>query len=269
MKKQISLIIFIFFISISSSYSQFEIKLNEELFLSKVSDKVWVVTHYFPWESNSLIVKASNKEVVLIDTPYDTTATALMLDWINLELKPKKITAINTGFHIDNLGGNALLVKKGITIFGSDLTIKLIDERGLQTQKQLISWLKPDQEKYRTFYENMVFCKPIKSFQIQKGLKKKIGELTFEVYFPGESHSPDNVVVYIIELNLLFGGCMIKALASKNPGFTGDANMAEWPNSVRKVLNKYNNSKVVIPHHGMWGDQRLLIHTIDLLEKYH
>ncbi len=268
MKKQISLFAFIFFISSSSSYSQFEIKLNEELFLSKISDKVWVVTHYFPWESNSLIVQASDKEVVLIDTPYDTAATAFMLDWINLQLKPKKITAINTGFHIDNLGGNALLAKKGITIYGSDLTSKLIDERGSQTQKQLVSWLKPDQEKYKAAYENMVFCKPNKTFRIEKGLKKKIGELTFDVYFPGESHSPDNVVVYMNELNLLFGGCMVKSLASKNPGFTGDANMAEWPNTVRKVLNKYTSANVVVPHHGMWGDQQLLVHTIDLLKKY-
>ncbi|GAB1454191.1 hypothetical protein MASR2M47_42470 [Draconibacterium sp.] len=64
-------------------FAQFETKLSKELFISKLSDTTYVVTHYFPWESNSLMVKASDKEVVLIDTPYDTAATALMYDWIN------------------------------------------------------------------------------------------------------------------------------------------------------------------------------------------
>ena len=64
----------------NSAAAQYETKLREDLYVSKLSDTVYVVTHYFPWESNSLVVKASAQEVVLIDTPYDTSATALMLD---------------------------------------------------------------------------------------------------------------------------------------------------------------------------------------------
>ena len=29
--------------------AQYEIKLREDLFVSKLSDTVYVVTHYFPW----------------------------------------------------------------------------------------------------------------------------------------------------------------------------------------------------------------------------
>jgi len=244
---------------------QYEARLSDELFVSRLSDTVFVVTHYFPWESNSLIVRASQSEVVLIDTPYDVSATELMLDWIYSTMKPDKVTAINTGFHIDNLGGNQYLKEKGINIYGSDRTCSLIDERGSHTQQQIISWLKPEQKRIRDVYEKLVFVKPDKIFRLDDGIFLEIGDLTFDVFFPGESHSPDNVVVYIKECRLLFGGCMVKALSSADLGFTGDANINKWPVSLKIVQEKYNSARIVIPHHGLWGDMSLVQHTINLL----
>ncbi len=249
----------------NSAAAQYETKLREDLYVSKLSDTVYVVTHYFPWESNSLVVKASAQEVVLIDTPYDTSATALMLDWVLSQFGPVRITAINTGFHVDNLGGNQYLREKGIDIYGADKTCELIDERGFQTQQQIISWLTPAQERFIKVYEGMVFTKPNKIFSLEEGIFLRIGDLDFEVFFPGESHSPDNVVVYISACDLLFGGCMVKTLGAKNLGFTGDANMSQWPVALKVVQQRYPQAKTVIPHHGMWGDMSLVQHTIDLL----
>jgi glyoxylase-like metal-dependent hydrolase (beta-lactamase superfamily II) len=189
------------------------------------------------------------------------------LNWVDNNLKPEKITAINTGFHIDNLGGNQYLKEKGIEIYGTDRTCKLIDEKSKNTQQQLISWLEPEQERIKRVYETMVFVKPNKIFQIEEGVFLKIGDLTFDVYFPGETHSPDNLVVYLKECNLLFGGCMVKSLSSQNLGFTGDANLTEWPISMKIIQEKYKTAQIVIPHHGMWGDMSLVQHTIDLLTK--
>lgn len=258
----ISLFTFLF------GFSQNVVVLSPELKISKLCDEVWVVTHSFPWESNSLIVKASDKELVLIDTPYTDEAAEQVLEFIDKEIKPKKITAVLTGFHIDNLGGTRCLIQHRIPVFGSDMTCKLIDERSGATQKQMLDWLqKPEQEKYRKAYSEMKFSKPDHIFPLEKGLLLDKGKLSFEVYFPGESHSPDNLTVYIKELNLLFGGCMIKSLESPNLGFTGDANMKEWPVSVKKVQEKYANAKWVIPHHGKWGGVALLQHTIGLFKK--
>lgn len=268
MLRKIGLAVVFFVLAISFGFSQNEVALNPELKISKLSDEVWVVTHSFPWESNSLIVKASDKELVLIDTPYTDGATEQMLEFIDKEIKPKNITAVLTGFHIDNLGGTRCLIQHRIPVFGSDMTCKLIDERSVATQKQMLDWLqKPEQEKYRKAYSEMKFSKPDHIFPIEKGLLLKKGNLSFEVYFPGESHSPDNLTVYIKELNLLFGGCMIKSQESPNLGFTGDANMSEWPISVKKVQEKYTDAKWVIPHHGKWGGVALLQHTLDLFKK--
>lgn len=268
MLRKICLAVAFFVLAISFGFSQNEVALNPELKISKLSNEVWVVTHSFPWESNSLIVKASDKELVLIDTPYTDEATEQMLEFIDKEIKPKNITAVLTGFHIDNLGGTRCLIQHRIPVFGSDMTCKLIDERSGTTQKQMLDWLQnPEQEKYQKAYSEMKFSKPDHIFSIEKGLKLKKGNLSFEVYFPGESHSPDNLTVYIKELNLLFGGCMIKSQESPNLGFTGDANMSEWPISVMKVQEKYPEAQWVIPHHGKWGGVALLQHTLDLFKK--
>jgi metallo-beta-lactamase class B len=68
-------------------------------------------------------------------------------------------------------------------------------------------------------------------------------------------------------MKLLFGGCMIKSLESKDLGFTGDADLKEWPRSVEKVKNKYKNARFVIPHHSMWGNMSLIDHTLKLCKK--
>lgn len=267
MVRKIYLSIAFFVLGLSIVFGQDEVDLNPDLKITRLSGQVWVVTHSFPWDSNSLVVKASDNNVVLIDTPYTNEATELMLQFIGKEFKPKQITAILTGFHIDNLGGTGSLLKHRITVYGSDRTCSLIDERSAQTRQQLLLWLKsPEQDRFRKVYAEMTFEKPDHVFPIEKGLFLKKGKLSFDVYFPGESHSPDNLVVYIKELNLLFGGCMIKSSESPNLGFTGDANMNEWPISVRKVQEKYPDIHDVIPHHGNWGDISLLQHTLDLFQ---
>lgn len=264
MKNGITILLCLLLCSATTS-AQFETKLSDGLFLSEIAANTWAVTHYFPWESNSLVVKASEKEVVLIDTPYTNEATAILLTWIRTNLNPEKITAINTGFHIDNLGGNQELIQNGSVIYGSDRTCSLIDERGLKSQQELISWLKPDQQSIKKAYQAMVFTKPTAIFNIEAGLNLSIGTMTFEVFYPGKSHSPDNVVVFIPELNLLFGGCMVKALTAKNLGFTSDANLPEWLSSLYTIKTKYPSSKIVVPHHGLWGSMQLIHHTINLL----
>ena len=47
-------------------------------------------------------------------------------------------------------------------------------------------------------------------------------------------------------------GMYDKSADSKNIGFTGDANINEWPLSV-KSKERFPNAAVVIPHHGLWG----------------
>jgi metallo-beta-lactamase class B len=266
----------IFFIIALASFSILasgsEIQLSEDLVITEAENGVYVVTHSFPWAGNSLIVFLSGNDVIFADTPYNNEATRKVTDWIKNENNEAQIIEINTGFHNDNLGGNEYLLSQNIPVYGSELTAKLIEEGKIyETMAAALELLKRTgdaNQKCLEAYKNQKFKAPDRLFDIKEGLKLTIGGEIVEVYFPGESHSTDNVVVYFHNRKILFGGCMVKSLESRGPGFTKDANMEEWPKSVEKVLKKYKDARIVVPGHGNWGDTKLLKHTIELLENY-
>ena len=118
------------------------IDLAEGLYLRQIRKDVFVVTHVFPWPANSLIVEMANSDLVLVGSPYTPEATNEVLAWMDEHFGKRKIIAINTGYHVDNLGGNSALIEHGITVYGSDLTAQLLKERGEQTRQMLLGMLK-------------------------------------------------------------------------------------------------------------------------------
>jgi len=269
---RIFLIFIVIFINVAILASENQIELSEDLIITEIEKGVYVVTHSFPWPGNSLVVLLSENEVVFVDTPYNNEATRKVIEWIRSKNREADIIEINTGFHNDNLGGNEYLLGQNIPVYGSELTAKMIENGKIYETMAAASELlkksgKASQECLES-YKTQKFKAPNRLFDIKEGLKLNVGEEIVEVYFPGESHSTDNTVVYFHNKKVLFGGCMVKSLESRGPGFTGDANMEEWPKSVEKVLKRYKDARIVVPGHGNWGDTKLLRHTIDLLVNY-
>lgn len=252
--------------SVSQAANEF-IYLSNDLYLEEVEEDIYMVIHNFPWPANSLLVMLSPTDYVLIDTPYTPEATNAVIDWARRKNEDCNIIEINTGFHIDNLGGNEYLASQNIPIYGADLTLQLLEEKCEETRTQLLGWLSsPSNKYYHERYKNISFTKPNHLFDIYKGLILEVGDEIIEIYYPGVSHSPDNVVVYFKNRQILFGGCMIKSVNSPDLGFTGDAEISEWFTSVEKVLEKYSESRIVIPGHGDWGGIDLIERTLQLLE---
>jgi glyoxylase-like metal-dependent hydrolase (beta-lactamase superfamily II) len=243
--------------------------LSEDLYLTEIEKGAFVVTHSFPWPSNSLLIRASKTDCILVNTLCDNQAARMLVDWIKNNFSGEvNIVAINTGFHVDNLGGNEFLLSKGIVVYGSNLTAKLITERGQTEKSRLLEGFKsPENKKYYDAYKKLNFVPPNHVFDINEGLNLKIGDEDVNVFYPGPSHTIDNVVVYFPRRNILFGGCMIKSLDSRDAGYTADADMQKWPRSVEKVLVKYKDAKIVVPGHSDCGDTGLIKHTIELLDK--
>jgi metallo-beta-lactamase class B len=241
--------------------------LSENLFVTEIEKDVFVINHSFPWSSNSLLIFASKSDCVLVNTLCDNHGAKLLIDWIKNNYGEVNLVAVNTGFHVDNLGGNEYLLGKGIAVYGSNLTAKLVAERGQTEKNRLLEGFKsPDKKKYYDAYKDLTFVPPNRIFDINEGLHLKIGDEDVNVFYPGPSHTIDNVVVYFSKRKILFGGCMIKSLDSKDAGFTADADMQKWPRSVEKVLSIYKDAKIVVPGHGDYGDTALIKHTIELLD---
>ena len=274
MRKNKILILLIVLLYGENSYCQpdqkkNQIKINEDLYYTKIQDSVYIFTHYFPWGSNGMFVLLPDTQGLLINTPCEITGTKALLNWIENSFEHIKITAIVTGFHQDNLGGDEVLLSKNIPVYGPDLTVKLVKEKGAELKKVIVNLVSSQENKrFINSYEELNLIPPNKTFPIKEGLELKYGDQVYEVYFPGESHTIDNTVVYLHKQKILFGGCMIKGLEFNNPGFIGYANMTEWPVSVEKVMNKFQDCRIVVPGHGKEGGKELLPHMIKVLNDW-
>ncbi len=269
------LFLFILVLSISAQAQRMSLvdptRINDELTFQQISDNTYVITHYFPWAANSLVVITEQKHAVLIDTPYEGEATKVLLEWISDKFGVQKISAIVTGFHQDNLGGNEVLIGRGIPVYGMTLTANLVESGGPGLMEDIYKSVENNENsEYLTRYKNLKLTPPDHTFELESGNNKKleIGGATFDFFFPGESHTVDNTIVYLADQHVLFGGCMIRALSDQSPGFIKYANMQEWPKSVQKVIDKYPDAQIVIPGHGAVGDHSLLNHSVQVLEKW-
>lgn len=212
--------------------------------LTKVNDNVWVHTTYYNYNgsrtiSNGLLV-LTTKGLVLVDTPWTNDQTKELIKLTREKFKQNIVAAIITHAHIDRIGGIKTLLDNKIDVKSTQLTAQKAEKLG--------------------------YAKPNPSITSDDTILS-FGETKLEVYFPGEGHTADNIVVWLPAYRILFGGCIVKPLESKSMGNTTDANVKAWPNSIENLINKFSNAEIVIPSHGKWGDKQILTHTLDLLKK--
>lgn len=86
-------------------------------------------------------------------------------------------------------------------------------------------------------------------------------------YYLGAAHSLDNIVVWIPSEQILFAGCMIKSLNSKDLGNTADGDLAAYPQTIDRLIHKFPVVKYVIPGHGTFGGLDLMTHTKELAKR--
>ena|SRR5699024_6820349 len=173
--------------------------------------------------ANGLILESSD-EVALIDIPWDDEQTVQLLDWIEREIDKPISFAVITHSHMDRIGGIDVLKAHNISTISGYLTAKEAIQNG--------------------------YTQPDLTFQSDTLLS--YGNSSLEAYYPGPGHTVDNTVIYLNDLQILYGGCFIKNASSTSLGNVEDAKVTEWPSSLRKVLKRYPDRKLVIPGHGNW-----------------
>jgi hypothetical protein len=184
-----------------------------------------------------------------------------VLNWAVTHFGHRKIIAIDTGYHVDNLGGNKAFIDAGIPVYGSDLTVRLLRECGESTRKALLAMIGDNHSVYYQEHAKMDYVLPDHVFPIDKGLDLNIGDEKVSVIYPGPSQAPDKLAVYFPSRKLLFGSCMV--LGGDTIGNVADADIQQWQISVHKLLSF--PADVVVPSHGERLDPGLIQHTIDLL----
>ncbi|AEV33639.1 Zn-dependent hydrolase, glyoxylase [Owenweeksia hongkongensis DSM 17368] len=224
-----------------SAYSQ-KVNISPNLYLEKLTEHVYVhtsLTKLAEWgkfPSNGLIYINGSK-AWLLDTPMDDSLTIKLIDHLEQEMQLKIIGFIPNHFHDDCTAGMDILKEHNIPSYCFYKTSKL------HTEEPYCNFV---------FHSDTTFL---------------LDDSPIQTFYPGEAHSPDNIVCYLPNEKVLFGGCMVKSADSKTLGNLSDANLENWPQAINNVIDKYPNLKSVIPGHGKIGETNLLQHTLDLLRK--
>ena len=208
--------------------------------VSELTEGVWMHTTWSTLDngsrflSNGLIARDQDGTLTLIDTAWGVEPTRALLDWMERQLGGLPARAIVTHFHDDSMGGTPVLAERGVEIVGSAVTLEVGRESGIPLPR------------------------PIPGLARGEGVT--VGSV--EVFDPGPGHSPDNLVVWLPDHRVLYGGCAVRPGESAGPGNTSDADLEHWPQAMRNIQNRYPDISVVVPSHGAPGGPELLEHTI-------
>jgi metallo-beta-lactamase class B len=104
-------------------------------------------------------------------------------------------------------------------------------------------------------------------FLMTKDTVFNVGQYSFEIYYPGGGHTEDNVISWFSKEKILYGGCLIKGAEADNLGYLGDANIAEYETTLKKVQKKCKDPKFIIVSHHDWTNINSLKNSIKLARK--
>lgn len=208
--------------------------------LKKLTNNVYLVQSSYTCngklDCNHLVV-FDKSDMVLINTPANDSLTRLMLNLIENKFNRKFTKVIVSHFHDDSSGGLHETANRGIVSYGSDLTNNL---------------LKSENKKLDVVFRD--------------SMKISLQTIQLESYYFGAGHSVDNIVTWIPDEKILFGGCLLKSLEAKDKGNIRDADLRAWPVTAKKVKIRFRDAKIVIPGHLAIGDSSLFDQTLKLVK---
>lgn len=219
------------------------IDLSDDVTVTKIIDGVWLHTTYFDIQgyrrvpANGLIV-VDGSRAMMIDLPWTDKQAGLLFDWIAKEHGAAIEIVVPTHSHIDCAGGLAEAHLRKADSFALDKTVEILKRTD----------------------------KPVPKNCFSRRLSLACGQTRVELAYFGGGHTIDNITAWIPEKKILFAGCMIKSQNAQNLGNTKEADLDQWPTTLKKVRQAYPEAKIVIPGHGTYGGTDLIDHTIELCE---
>ncbi len=220
-----------------------QVSITEDLEVVQLTDTVWRHVSYYVLErfgrspGNGLIV-VSGETAALIDTPWTADQTRDLFRWADEELGVEISVVIATHSHQDCAGGLAAAHQLGARTYASKKTAKLLRRAG----------------------------QPAPRSTFRRRHEVAVGSRTLELHAAGPGHTIDNIVVWIPDQEILFGGCAVRSGRSTQLGYTDEADLERWPRTIETLLEDYGGARWIVPGHGSPGDAELLRHTLELLE---
>ncbi len=225
-------------------------ELSADLFVEEVADGVIRFVSFKeqydrPVATAGLLVLGP-RGVVLIDTPWTNDQARLLADWSRKRNHREIREVLITHAHADRYGGATALSALGATVRALPRTIELAAAQ---------------------HWGNRDYPRGIDAQELPKDATIELAGEPVAVFFPGAAHAPDNLVVWLPNRRVLFGGCMVRATGDADLGNLADASADSWRAAINRVIDRYPTVEVVVPGHGDPGDRKLLLHTRELVIK--
>lgn len=244
--KKIILVLFIGWIQLSGfSQNDFiRIKISKDIELIKLSENAYVhvstaeIPTFGRFPSNGLIF-INGSDAFLFDTPVTDSITKELVSWVKDSLKVNIVGFVPNHWHVDCVGALGYLQNQKITSYANQMTIDIAKAKNL----------------------------PVPMHGFKDSLQLQLGDKLIKCYYLGAAHTLDNIAVWIPSEKILFAGCMIKSMNSKDLGNTVDGDLMAYPNTLDKLIDRFPTAKIVIPGHGQIGGIELIRHTRELTNK--
>lgn len=215
---------------------------SKDLTVERIADGVWLHVSYEVLEqfgrtsANGLVI-VSGDSAALIDTPWTAAQTEDLMDWVETTLGARVEAVIASHHHADCMGGLEAAHERGAASYASRITAELSRRNGT----------------------------PLPQHTFERSLSVAVGARQLELFFGGAGHAPGNIVTWVGDVSVLFGGCLVRSASSKSLGYTAEADLAAWPETIRAVRERYGSARVVVPGHGAPGGGEPLARTLELL----
>jgi metallo-beta-lactamase class B len=218
------------------------VRINDDLQVEELGDGLWLHVSYdevpdFGRSPGNGMVVVSGTEAALLDTPWTDELTEQLFAWIAETLGARVTPVVVTHSHQDCLGGLAAAHRLGARSYAYEKTVAFARETGKEVPQHAFA----------------------DDFEV------RVGERTLVLRHLGGGHAVDNSVVWVPDAKTLFGGCLVRAAASRSLGYTGEADMAAWQRTIRRLLDEHGDARRIVPGHGSPGGRELLERTLELL----
>lgn len=211
-----------------------------KLKITPLTGDFYIYTTYNTYQESKVpangMYLVTNNGVLMFDTPWDTTQFQPLLDSIKLRHNKTVVFCIATHWHSDRTEGLEYYRQKGIKTYTTVLT----DELSKKNNKKRAEFL------------------------LAQDTAFNIEQYSFEIFYPGEGHTADNIIIWFNKEKILYGGCLIKGADAENLGYLGDANVTEYATTLKRVQKKCPNPKFIIISHSDWNNINSLKHSLKL-----